>query len=101
MVVVSVSTASKKICIPADRLSNGDKKVLCLFRNGRERLEDDMAIFGADPKRTRSMIEFKMEPREVLLLEDMGHKGILLSPMNTQAGPVLSIPIILRSSGIL
>ena len=52
MVVVSVSTASKTICIPADRLSNGDEEVLCLFRNGRERLEDDMAIFGADPNGT-------------------------------------------------
>ena len=101
MTVVIFTTPSVITDIPADRLSNGDKEVLRLLRNGGKRLEDDVAIFGTDPKRTRSVIRFEMKPREVLLMEDMGHKGILLSPMNTQAGPVLSIPIILRSSGIL
>lgn len=43
---------------PADGLANGDKEVLRLFGDGRERLENDMTIFRADPERTRGVIGF-------------------------------------------
>ena len=73
MVVVSVSTASKTICIPADRLSDGDEEILRLLSNGGKRLQNDVAIFGADPERTRSVVRLQMEPSKVLLLEDVRH----------------------------
>ena len=43
-----------------------------------------MAIFGTKPEWTRSVVRFEMEPSKVLLLEDVGDKLILLTPMDTQ-----------------
>ena len=65
--------------IPADRLADSYKEILCLFGNGRESFQDDVTIFGANPKGTRSMVGFQVEPREILIHEDMRNKIVLLS----------------------
>lgn len=68
-----------------------------MLRNGGERLEDNMTIFGADPERTRSMVRFEMEPRKVQVVEDMGYESILLPPVNTQTGPILIVCTVPRT----
>lgn len=46
--------------VPADRLADGSQKILRLLRNRGERLQNNVAILGANPQRARSMVRFQV-----------------------------------------
>ena len=54
------TTTNMPTCIPADGLSNGDKKVLGLLRDGRKGFQNDVTIFWTYPYRTRNMVGFEV-----------------------------------------
>lgn len=86
-----VSTYCRLTCIPANRFGDGYQEILGLFRNGREGLEDDVAVLWANPNWTRRVVGLEMKPREVLLVKYVRYKGILLLPVRAQARHWLSI----------
>jgi hypothetical protein len=66
--------------IPADWLADGYKEILCLFSDWRERLQDDMALW-TNPEWTRSVIRLQLNPREVLVHENVRHQTVLQASM--------------------
>jgi hypothetical protein len=80
--------------IPANRLANGGQKVLCLFCNGGECLENDVSVLGTNPQRPRSMVRFEVQPREVLVHEDVRYQTVLMAPMLLQGREICRLYIL-------
>ena len=58
---------------------------MCLLGNWRESFQDDVTIFRTNPKGARSMVRFQVEPREVLVHEDMRNQVVLLSSVGCRS----------------
>lgn len=88
------------LCIPANRLTNSYKKILCLLSNGRKGFEDNVAIIiWTDPERPRGMIRLQMKPRKVTFWEDMRDQRVLLSAVGLYR-TLLSEIVGLRPAGL-
>jgi len=57
--------------VPADRLADSYKEILCLLSNWRECLQDDMAVLGTNPEGAGSVVGLQVQPGKVLVHENV------------------------------
>lgn len=55
-----------------------------MLGDGGKGFKNDVTIFGTNPQRARGVVGFQVQPREVLISEDMRDKSFLLSPMSAE-----------------
>ena len=82
-----IGGVERYVCVPANRLADGYEEILSLIRNRREGFQDNMSVLRTNPDGSSRVISLQVEPRKVVLLEDVRDQLVLLFPMSNHRVP--------------
>ena len=83
-----IDVAEVCVCVPANGLADRHQEILGLVRDWGEGLQDNMAVLRANPDRSSRVVSLQMEPRKIVLLEDVRDELVLLLPMSNYGARV-------------
>jgi hypothetical protein len=50
------------VCVPANRLADGYEEILSLFRNRRERFQNNMSVLRTNPDGSSRVVSLQVKP---------------------------------------